>query len=150
VSLLSKTNKFQLSIGNSQYSVSISEKAYGLYDVKVNDETFKISIADLLSPSIQNASSVPANAATTAASGAPIGGGSATASAGTVKAAMPGTVMAIKMKVGDAVKVGDIILTLETMKMENPLKSTKAGKIKEVSVKPGMFVNVGDKLVVIE
>jgi biotin carboxyl carrier protein len=139
---LSRTSKFQLSIGNTQYSVNISEKAYGLYDVKVNDETFKISIADLLSPSVQNASSA-------AATSVPAGGGTA-AGAGPVKAAMPGTVMTIKMKIGDAVKVGDILLTLETMKMENPIKSSRAGKIKEISVQPGKFVNVGDTLVVIE
>jgi biotin carboxyl carrier protein len=145
---LSRTSKFQLSIGNTQYSVHISEKAYGLYDVKVNDETFKISIADLLSPSMQSASS--ATTAASAAAGAPIGGGSTVAGAGTVKAAMPGTVMTIKMKVGDIVNVGDILLTLETMKMENPLKSSRAGKIKEISVQPGKFVNVGDTLVVIE
>jgi biotin carboxyl carrier protein len=148
---LSRTSKFKLSIGNSQYSVNISEKAYGLYDVKVNDETFKISIADLLSPSMQSAPSVPvAAAAAAAALGAPTGGGAPATGAGTVKAAMPGTVMTIKMKVGDAVKVGDILLTLETMKMENPLKSSRAGKIKEISVQPGKFVNVGDTLVVIE
>ncbi len=141
---LSRTSKFQLSIGNTQYSVNISEKAYGLYDVKVNDETFKISIADLLSPSVQSASSVAA-----AATSVPAEGGT-TAGAGPVKAAMPGTVMTIKMKIGDAVKVGDILLTLETMKMENPIKSNRAGKIKEISVQPGKFVNVGDTLVVIE
>lgn len=140
---MSRTSKFQLSIGNTQYSVNISEKAYGLYDVKVNDETFKISIADLLAPSIQGTSSA-------VAAGAPTGGGGAATGAGSVKAAMPGTVMTIKMKVGDAVKVGDILLTLETMKMENPIKSSRAGKIKEISVQPGKFVNVGDTLVIIE
>lgn len=144
---MSRTSKFQLSIGNTQYSVNISEKAYGLYDVKVNDETFKISIADLLSPSMQVASSA---AAAASAISAPTGGGGTAAGAGTVKVAMPGTVMTIKAKVGDVVKVGDIILTLETMKMENPIKSSRAGKIKEISVQPGKFVNVGDTLVVIE
>jgi len=48
------------------------------------------------------------------------------------------------------VKAGDVLLTLETMKMENPIKSKIAGKVKEISVAPGKFVNVGDPLLVIE
>jgi biotin carboxyl carrier protein len=138
---MSRSNKFQLRIGDKQYSVNLSEKAHGLYDVKVNDETYSISIADLLSPSLQAAGG-------TGGAGAPGFGGAA--ASGTIKSAMPGTVMTIKVKVGDAVKAGDVVLTLETMKMENPIKTTKAGTVKEVSVQPGKFVNVGDRLMVIE
>jgi len=137
---MSRSNKFQMNIGNVQYSVDVSERAYGLYDVKVNDEVFKISIADLMSPSLKSAAAGPGGAA----------GGAAAAGGGNINAAMPGTVMTVKVKAGDTVKVGDVVLTLETMKMENPIKSTKAGKVKEVKVAPGKFVNVGDTLVVIE
>ncbi|MEM4657104.1 MAG: acetyl-CoA carboxylase biotin carboxyl carrier protein subunit [Candidatus Methanosuratincola sp.] len=136
---MAKTSKFQLSMGNVQYSVDITERAYGLYDVKVNDETFKINIADLLSPSLQAAS---------AAGGA--GGAGGAPAAGNLCAAMPGTVMTIKCKVGDSVKPGDVLLTLETMKMENPIKSNREGKVKEIKVAPGKFVNVGDTLIVFE
>lgn len=136
---MARSNKFQLNIGNIQYSVDVSEKAYGLYDVKVNDETYKISIADLMSPSFQTA--------TAGVSGAL---GAVATSGGNINAAMPGTVMTVKAKVGDVVKVDDVVLTLETMKMENPIKSNKAGKIKEIKVVPGKFVNVGDTLIVTE
>ncbi len=136
---MAKTSKFQLSMGNVQYSVDLTERAYGLYDVKVNDELFKINIADLLSPSLQ--ASGPAGAA---------GGAGGAPAAGNLCAAMPGTVMTVKCKVGDAVKPGDVLLTLETMKMENPLKSNREGKVKEIKVAPGKFVNVGDTLIVFE
>jgi biotin carboxyl carrier protein len=76
--------------------------------------------------------------------------GATTEVGGVIKAAMPGTVMSIKVKVGDVVKEGDVVLTLETMKMENPIKATRSGKIKEIKVQPGKFVNVGDPLIVIE
>ena len=150
-----RTNKFKLSIGSSQYNVNIIERAYGLYDVRVNDETFKISIADMLSPlkTAAPAGAVPGSGGAGAVgTTSPSASASASAStgAGAIKAAMPGTVMTLKMKVGDAVKVGDILLTLETMKMENPIKSSRAGTIKEINVQPGKFVNVGDMLVVIE
>lgn len=135
---MTKTSKFQLNIGNVAYSVAVNEKAYGLYDVKVNDETYNIRIADLMSPSAQATAAGPSGT-----TGAAAGGGA-------VKAAMPGTVMTVKVKVGDEVKAGDVLLTLETMKMENPIKSKIAGKVKEISVAPGKFVNVGDPLLVIE
>ncbi|MBC7120124.1 MAG: acetyl-CoA carboxylase biotin carboxyl carrier protein subunit [Candidatus Methanosuratus sp.] len=136
---MAKTSKFQLSLGNVHYSVDITERAYGLYDVKVNDELFKINIADLLSPSLQAAGT---------AGGA--GGASGAPAAGNLCAAMPGTVMTVKCKPGDEVKPGDVLLTLETMKMENPIKSNRAGKVKEIKVSPGKFVNVGETLIVFE
>ena len=152
-----RTNKFKLSIGNANYSIDISERAYGLYDVKVNDETFSISIADMLSPSPQTAvapsgTTVAGSSRAVAAVGGTVTGvpGAVAAVGGTIKAAMPGTVMTIKVKAGDAVKVGDIVLTLETMKMENPIKSNRAGTVKEIKVQPGKFVNVGDPLISIE
>jgi len=154
---VSRTNKFKLSIGNAHYSIDISERAYGLYDVKVNDETFRISVADMLSPSPQT---VVTSSGTTVAGGskavAAVGGtvtgvpGAVAAVGGAIKVAMPGTVMTIKVKAGDAVKVGDVVMTLETMKMENPIKSNRAGKVKEIMVQPGKFVNVGDQLIIIE
>ena len=138
---MSRSNKFQLSIGNVQYSVDVSEMAFGLYDVIVNDEVFKISIADLMSPSLHT------TAGTAGVSGTP---GAVAPSGGSINSAMPGTVMTVKVKPGDVVKVGDVVLTLETMKMENPIKSNKAGKVKEVKVAPGKFVNVGDTLIIVE
>jgi biotin carboxyl carrier protein len=154
-----KPNKFQLKIGDVQYSVSVDEEAFGLYSVKVDNETFHISIADLLLP-LAPKSAMKQDAASTVnprAGGSPGLAGSASSN-GTggrgagdaIRAAMPGTVMTIKTRVGDTVKQGDVLLTLETMKMENPIKSSKAGKIKEISVLPGKFVNVGDMLMIIE
>lgn len=143
----SRMRKFQLRMGDVDYSVEICQSALGLYDVTVNGESFRINIADLLPPQ-----SLMKNSA---AGGAPASGPASPASAsssssGLIKAAMPGTVIAIKVKPGDAVKPGDVLLTLETMKMENPVKSTREGKVRDIAIKLGKFVNVGDTLVVIE
>ena len=141
---MSRVNKFRLRVGETQYSVSVSEMAYGLYDVKVDDESFRISIADLM------AASVPVEQAAKSAQVSVPNTGTAASGEGALKSAMPGTVMAIKKNVGDTVSPGDVILTLETMKMENPIKSNRAGRIKEICVKPGKFVNVGETLLVID
>ncbi|MDH5807060.1 MAG: biotin/lipoyl-containing protein [Candidatus Methanomethylicaceae archaeon] len=142
----SRLSKFQITIGNSKYDVNIQEKAYGIYEVKVNDEVFNINIIDMLSGQALT-TTTPTTTSVQTVSGIP---GSTAEVGGVIKAAMPGTVMTIKVKVGDVVKEGDVVLTLETMKMENPIKATRSGKIKEIKVQPGKFVNVGDPLIVIE
>ena len=67
-----------------------------------------------------------------------------------VTAPMPGTILAIKAKVGDSVVRGEILLILEAMKMENEIPSPTAGKISSIAVETGSAVSSGDLLLVIE
>ncbi len=64
-----------------------------------------------------------------------------------IKAPMPGLIIDLKIKVGDEVKKGDILLILEAMKMENILKSPGDGLVKEVKIKKGDSVEKGQVLV---
>ncbi|AZR72672.1 hypothetical protein BBF96_04270 [Anoxybacter fermentans] len=66
-----------------------------------------------------------------------------------VKAPMPGTILDVKVKVGDRVKAGDAVVVLEAMKMENDIMTSVDGEVKEVLVNSGATVNEGDILVVI-
>jgi biotin carboxyl carrier protein len=70
--------------------------------------------------------------------------------AGSVTALMPGRVVRINVQVGDAVEVGDVLLILEAMKMENEIRSPKAGVVKEIPVAIGQSVVGGQALAVIE
>lgn len=63
---------------------------------------------------------------------------------------MPGVVMAVRFKEGDKVKIGDVVLVLEAMKMENEIKAKKPGVIKEIKVKEGQTVTDGEVLMTIE
>ncbi|MBK8486075.1 MAG: acetyl-CoA carboxylase biotin carboxyl carrier protein subunit [Saprospiraceae bacterium] len=54
-----------------------------------------------------------------------------------LQAPMPGMVLEIPIQVGDLVLKGDHLITLEAMKMENILKATQEGKIKEIRVLKG-------------
>jgi biotin carboxyl carrier protein len=64
-----------------------------------------------------------------------------------IKAPMPGLIIDLKVHVGDVVKIGDQVLILEAMKMENILKSAGEGTVKNVKVKKGDRVEKGQVLV---
>jgi len=61
-----------------------------------------------------------------------------------------GTVVKIEKKPGDAVSAGESVVILESMKMEMPLESERAGRVKEVRCREGQAVSEGDILVVLE
>jgi glutaconyl-CoA/methylmalonyl-CoA decarboxylase subunit gamma len=67
----------------------------------------------------------------------------------TVKAPMPGSVLEVKVKVGDVVKDGAVLLVLEAIKMENELTAAQAGTVSRVMVKKGDTVNSGDPLIML-
>ncbi len=59
---------------------------------------------------------------------------------GMVKSPMPGSVIKIMSKAGDVVEIGEPVLVLEAMKMENEICAPRSGKIKEVFVVEGQTV----------
>ena len=65
---------------------------------------------------------------------------------GEILAPMAGKIVAVKVKKSDKVKLGDVLCTLEAMKMENEITATKSGEIEEVDVSEGLAVNEGDVL----
>ena len=67
-----------------------------------------------------------------------------------VKAPMAGGVIDIKVSVGSAVKIGDTLLILEAMKMENDITSHVDGTVVEIRVARGANVSTGDALVVLK
>lgn len=71
----------------------------------------------------------------------------AAASPGAVTSPMPGTILDVKVKEGDDVKKGQVLMILEAMKMENEIIASADGKVKTVYVQKGASVNTGDPLV---
>jgi biotin carboxyl carrier protein len=67
-----------------------------------------------------------------------------------LSAQMPGRVVRVMVEAGQEVEAGQPVVVVEAMKMQNEMKSPKAGTVAEVRVAPGATVNAGDVLVVIE
>ena len=78
------------------------------------------------------------------------GGGGSTDTQLTLKSQIPGKVVSIAVKEGDSVKQGDVICTLESMKMQVAIKSHKNGSIKSIKIKIGGTVAKNDIVAEIE
>ena len=79
----------------------------------------------------------------TAAPAAPAGAGSP------VKAPLPGTISSINVKVGDKVNVGDTVVVLEAMKMQNNIEAENSGTVTSILVNQGDSVMEGATLITI-
>lgn len=64
-----------------------------------------------------------------------------------VEAPMPGVVVSVPVKVGDAVKAGQAVVVVEAMKMQNELTAEADGVVDRIEVKPGQTVELGAPLV---
>jgi len=62
---------------------------------------------------------------------------------------MPGLVVSVPVAEGQEVKKGDVLVVLESMKMQNELKSPKDGKVEKVKVEAGQAVEQGQVMVTV-
>ena len=67
-----------------------------------------------------------------------------------ILAPMPGKVVRVQTEAGASVEKGEGVVVVEAMKMQNEMKSPRAGVVVSIKVKPGDTVNAGDVLAVIE
>ncbi|HFC10078.1 MAG TPA: acetyl-CoA carboxylase biotin carboxyl carrier protein subunit [Chloroflexi bacterium] len=77
------------------------------------------------------------------------GGGGKDSGPFLLKAPMPGLVVSVPVTEGQEVKKGDVLVVLESMKMQNELKSPKAGKVEKVKVSDGQTVDQGEVMVTV-
>ena len=117
------------------------------FNVKINGKNFEVEVEEVGGTSAVPATVAPA-AATSVSEASPKPAASAPAAGATVVSApMPGTIMKINVKAGDAVKKGDVLCVLEAMKMENDIKAANDGTVAAVHTSQGASVNTGDALV---
>ena len=111
------------------------------YRVTVNGVAYDVVVEELNGsavPAPVAAAPVAAPKAAPAPAAAPKASGNAGAIA--VKAPMPGTLIKVNVKVGDAVKKGDVLCVLEAMKMENDIMAPADGVVASVEAAKGASV----------
>lgn len=116
------------------------------YNVTVNGNSYEITLEVVDAADVKAA---PAPAAAPAATPAPAAAPAPAANGETVNAPMPGTILAVNVQNGAAVKKGDVLMILEAMKMENEIMSPCDGTIASVNVTKGASVETGAVLCVI-
>lgn len=67
-----------------------------------------------------------------------------------VEVPITGKIVSVEVKAGDAVKEGDTLCILESMKMENPILAPVAGTVSDIKVSKGDVVETGGVIAVIE
>ena len=119
--------EYKLNINGNDYQVAVNDLNGNRADVTVNGTNYTVTLDQ-----------------EKAVAAKPVAGG------GAVKSPLPGVILDIKVAVGDAVKVGQRLMVLEAMKMENNVDSDKEGTVAEIRVGTGDSVLEGDVLIVIE
>ena len=149
-------NKYQYKVQGVDYEVEIAEVEGNIAKVNVNGIPFEVELQKPINAAkhpTMNRAKVEAPkpaAAPAAAAPAPAAPAAPAAGAGNaVKAPLPGTVIDIKVAVGQQVNVGDVVLVLEAMKMQNNIEAESAGQVTSIVVKAGDTVMEGAVLLTI-
>jgi len=143
-------NKYQYKVKGVDYEVEIAEVEGNIAKVNVNGIPFEVELQKpinaakhptMTTPKVQAPQPAPSKPVAPAA---PAPAAAVAAGAGApLKAPLPGTITEVKVQVGQTVNVGDIVIVLEAMKMQNNIEAEQAGQVTSVLVKPGDTVMEG-------
>jgi biotin carboxyl carrier protein len=140
--------KYKVNVDGKNYEVEVENIGDGNLEIKLGDKKSTVNIEELSSGTVHPSSPRPVYKTpsyTPKAEPVP----TPVQSSGNgepIKAVMAGTVLSIKKKVGDKVTIGDVVLILEAMKMENEISTPSEGVISAIQVNPGQLINTGDTL----
>lgn len=146
--------EFTFKINGAEYKCAVEEIEAGLTNVTVNGKTYQVEtekpVAPAPKPAAPKAAPVAAPAAAAPAPAAETKAAAPVAADGVkVKSPLPGSVIKVVVTEGQAVKKGDTLLVLESMKMENPIMAEQDGTVKQIVVAAGQNVMQDDVLLVL-
>lgn len=148
--------EFTFKINGAEYKCAVEEIEAGKTNVTVNGKVYTVETEAPAAPAPKPAAKpAPAPAPKPAAAPAPAPKAEAPKPAAApaaglqVKSPLPGSVIKVLVSEGQAVKKGDTLLTLESMKMENAIMAEQDGTVKQIAVTPGQNVMQDDLLIVL-
>ncbi len=130
-----------------RFNITVNGKAYDVVVDEVASGAAPAPVAAAPAPAAVPAPAAPAAAPVPAPAAAPAP--APTAGSTVINAPMPGTILDVKVKPGDTVKEGDVLVILEAMKMENEIMSPVSGTVASVAVTKGQSVNSNDLIATI-
>ncbi len=143
--------KFKFTINGNQYETEILTIEDNIAEIEINGTSYKVQldkeIKSVKTPKLVRPTAVPStdshpSVAKTSSPAGPKG-------AGSIKSPLPGVILDVFVREGDTVKMGQKLLLLEAMKMENNIEADKAGKVISIMKQKGDSVMEGDVLIII-
>lgn len=137
--------EYKLKINGNDYAVTITDIEDTIAEVEVNGIPFKVEIERTAKkqtaslPKMNKPAQVEVNVTRPIASGAEI----------VITSPLPGVILEVVVKEGEAVKKGQKLMVLEAMKMENVIESTADGKVVSIKANKGDSVLEGAPLIII-
>jgi len=151
--------EFKFKINGAEYKCAVEEIEGGLTEVTVNGKKYVVETEKPAAPAPAPKPAAPAapkpapapkaEPAPAPAPAAAPKAAAAPAAGVQIKSPLPGSVIKVNVSVGQAVKKGDTLLTLESMKMENPILAEQDGTVAQVAVAAGQTVMQDDLLIVL-
>ena len=142
--------EFAFKINGAEYKCAVEEIEAGKTNVTVNGKVYTVETGAKAAPAkpAEKPAAAPAKPAaeapkTEAKPAAALAGGIQ------IKSPLPGSVIKVLVSEGQAVKKGETLLTLESMKMENAIMAEADGTVKQIAVTPGQNVMQDDLLIVL-
>ena len=150
-------NTYKYKVKGVDYEVEIAEVEGNIAKVNVNGIPFELELQKPINaakhptmnkPKVEAPAPAPA-APAVAAAPAPAAPAAPAGAGNPVKAPLPGTITDVKVQVGQTVAVGETLLVLEAMKMQNNIESDYTGQVTSILVKQGETVMEGAVLLTI-
>lgn len=145
--------KFKFTIDGASYSVNVKSVEGNKAEIEVNGKSYAVGLeqeVNTLKTPILVRKEVQTKPGENKITATPAPKSSGKASANALKAPLPGSIIRVEAKVGDTVKQGDLLLVMESMKMENNILSEKNGVVKSIAVEAGQAVMQDDILLEFE
>ncbi|MFA7105010.1 MAG: biotin/lipoyl-containing protein [Dysgonamonadaceae bacterium] len=142
--------EFTYKINGKEYKVAVEKENENNIELKVNGKPYTVEVENKPAPKLappKKASAASAAKATSASAAITAAPPTASSSKKAVKSPLPGTIIDIKVEVGDSVKKGQTVIILEAMKMENNVNASSDGVVTKILVSKTDTVGEGDTLI---
>jgi glutaconyl-CoA/methylmalonyl-CoA decarboxylase subunit gamma len=137
---------FKMKIHGNDYGVEIKKVGEGVASVEVNGTVYQVEFES--ARKVSKTPTLTRAPVYTTETERPKKTASPTEGAGkTIKSPLPGVILEVKVREGDSIKAGDVLLIMEAMKMENNIVAHSDGTIASLKVGKGDNVLEGDPLV---
>ncbi len=143
--------EYKIKVNGTNYAVTIDDLDESKATVSVNGQAYHVEVegmaakprtSKIVQKAVPTSTTIPTTPTPRPAS-------SATGEGAPVKSPLPGVVLDVLVKEGDVVKVGQKLMILEAMKMENNIESDRDGVVKSIVARKGDSVLEGDVLITI-